>query len=275
MTGERAQELTAIHPTRDEGGIVMTIQTLHPSIPHQVTDALPVAGPAIDANRSIRKASVSAGAGLLLMSALAGFGYQVAVKGLVTQGNAAKTATDIMAHQDLFRFGVLSLFVVVALDVLVAWALYRVFKPVSERISRLAAWLRIIYAGIFTVAISQLVGVLDLSGTAQLRTHVLGRINTFTDIWDAGLVLFGFYLLLIAYLAYRSSYMPKLLAVLLAIAGLGYLFDSFGRAAGSSPDVSTFTFIGEFLLAVWLVTRGRRITLSKTRSHDDAIATAR
>ena len=71
-----------------------------------------------------------------------------------------------------------------------------------------------------------------------------------------------FHLLLIAYLAYRSSFVPKLLTVLLAIAGLGYLFDSFGRAAGSSPDVSAFTFIGEFLLALWLVTRGRRITLS-------------
>src|SRR6266700_1896569 len=41
-----------------------------------------------------------------------------------------------------------------------------------------------------------------------------------------------FHLLLIAYLHYRSSFVPKLLTVLLAIAGLGYLFDSFGRAAG-------------------------------------------
>ena len=84
-----------------------------------------------------------------------------------------------------------------------------------------------------------------------------------------------FHLLLIAYLAYRSSFVPKLLTVLLAIAGLGYLFDSFGRAAGSSPDVSAFTFIGEFLLALWLVTRGRHITLSETGSHDGLIGAAR
>ena len=209
------------------------------------------------------------------MSALAGFGYQIAIKGLVAQGNAAKTATNLTAHQDLFRFGILSLFLVVALDVVVAWALFRVFKPVSEFISKVAAWLRIAYAGIFTVAISQLVGVLHLLGTPQLSTHALLRITTFTDIWDAGLVLFGLHLLLIAYLAYRSNYIPKFLAVLLAIAGIGYLFDSLARVAGSSPNVSTFTFIGEFLLAVWLVTRGRRITLSERRSYNGATAAPR
>jgi hypothetical protein len=197
------------------------------------------------------------------MSALAGFGYQVAVKGLVTQGSAAKTATDILAHQSLFRLGILSLVLVVALDVVVAWALYRVFEPVSRRISMLAAWLRVVYAGIFAVAITQLVEALRM---AHAHGGALARINTFSDIWDAGLVLFGIYLLLIAYLAYRSSFVPNLLAVLLAIAGLGYLFDSVGRAAGSSPDVSAFTFVGEFLLALWLVIRGRRITLSETES---------
>ena len=255
-----------------------------PNLPRHATDPRPAAKPETDANRSIRQASITAGAGLLLMSALAGFGYQVAVKGLVTHGNAAKTATDIMAHQSLFRFGILSLILVGALDVVVAWALYRVFKPVSERISMLAAWLRIVYAGIFAVAITQLVQALrlldnahhlDAFRMAQAHAEALARINTFSDIWDAGLVLFGFHLLVIAYLAYRSSFVPKLLTVLLAIAGLGYLFDSFGRAAGSSPDVSAFTFIGEFLLALWLVTRGRRITLSETGSHDGLIGAAR
>src|SRR5271165_5707288 len=56
-------------------------------------------------NRSIRKASITAGVGLLLMSALSGFGYLVAVKGLVTQGDAARTAKEIMGSEGLFRFG--------------------------------------------------------------------------------------------------------------------------------------------------------------------------
>ncbi|HEY5271887.1 MAG TPA: DUF4386 family protein [Acidimicrobiales bacterium] len=145
---------------------------------------------------SVRRASITAGAGLLLMSVLSGFGYFVAVKGLTMSGNATRTAEKIADHKDLFRFGFLSLFFVAALDVVVAWGLYRLFAPVSEAISKLAAGLRIAYAGIFVIAISRLVGVLGALGTNQ-QSSVLGRINSFTNIWDAGLVLFGLHLLVI------------------------------------------------------------------------------
>ena len=80
-----------------------------------------------------------------------------------------------------------------------------------------------------------------------------------------GLGLFGLHLLLIGYLAYRSGYVPKFLGVLLAIAGLGYLADTFGTmlSPGSWTAVASFTFIGEFLLALWLVIWGRRLALSE------------
>jgi hypothetical protein len=217
-----------------------------------------------DANRSIRQASTIAGVGLLLMSVLSAFGYLVAVKGLVVPGNAVRTAKNITDHEGLFRFGSLSLYLVAALDVVVAWALYRVFKPVSEALSTLAAWLRVAYAGVFIGAISQLLGVL------RLPTQGLRHINTFTNIWDAGLVLFGMNLLVLAHLAYRSGYVPRLLGILLAIAGLGYMFDTVVRALvrGSSSDVSAMTGIGEFVFALWLVIRGRRIAPG---SHDTSI----
>jgi hypothetical protein len=207
--------------------------------------------------RSIRKASTTAGVGLLLMSVLSAFGYRVAVKGLVVPGNAARTAKNLADHEGLFRLGILSLYLVAALDVVVAWALYRVFKPVSDAMSKLAAWLRVAYAGVFIVAISQLVRMLGLPAQA------LRRINSFTNIWDAGLVLFGLNLFVMACLAYRSGYVPRLLGVLVAIAGFGYVFDTIVRvlARGSSSDVSAITGMGEFVFALWLVIRGRRIAL--------------
>ena len=100
-----------------------------------------------DASLPVRKASLIAGVALLLMAALAGFGYNFAIHGLITPGNAARTAQDIMAHQGLFRAGIASLFLVIALDVVAALALYRVFSPVSKPISALAAGMRIVYAG--------------------------------------------------------------------------------------------------------------------------------
>jgi hypothetical protein len=228
----------------------------------------------VDRTPAVRKASITAGAGLLLMSVLSGFGYFVAVKGLTTPGNATRTAEKIAAHRDLFRFGIASLFLVAALDIVVAWALYRVFTPVSEAVSKFAAVLRTAYAGIFVIAISRLVGVL---GTNQQSSAVLGRINSFTNIWDAGLVVFVLHLLVIAYLAYRSGFVPNVLGVLLAVAGLGYLFDSLSAALthGSSNPVSSFTFVGEFLLALWLVIFGRRVTLCDSGNLNSQIVVPR
>jgi hypothetical protein len=210
-----------------------------------------------ETNRSIRKAGSIAGFGLLAMSALSAFGYLVAVKGLTVPGNAERTAKNIAGHEGMFRVGVLSLYLVTILDVVVGWALYRVFKPVSGVLSNLAAWMRIAYAAVFVVAISQLLGAL------RQHTQALGHINSFTNVWDAALVLFGLSLLILAYLAYRSNYVPKLFGVLLAIAGCGYVFDTVVRVLvrGSSSDVSAITGMGEFVFALWLVFRGRRINV--------------
>ncbi len=196
------------------------------------TPALAPTRPMLGTNRSVRKASTTAGVGLLAMSVLSAFGYLFAVKGVVAPANAARTSTNLAGHEGLFGFGILSLYVVAALDVVVACALYRVFKPVSAGLSRLAAGLRIAYAVVFMVAISQLVEAL------RVHTQALRHINSFTNIWDAGLVLFGLNLVVLAYMAYRSGYVPKLLGLLLAIAGFGYVFDTVVRALvqGSSSE---------------------------------------
>ena len=120
----------------------MTNRTAEPLVQHHLNGGRPPGRPGLAANRSIRTASLTAGVGLLLMSALAGFGNFVALRGLVTEGNAAQTATDITASNGLFRLGILSLFLTVALDIVVAWALYHVFRPVNNSLSRLAAWFR-------------------------------------------------------------------------------------------------------------------------------------
>lgn len=230
-------------------------------------------------NRSIRNAGLTAGIGLLLMSALATFGYFIAVKGLVTPGDAERTASDIRGSDGLFRLGIGSLYLVIVLDVVVAWALYRVFRPVNTAISLLAGSLRMIFAGVFMVAISQLATVIRLLGDdrylavyspEQLHAQVLLAINAFNDVWHAGLLLFGFHLLIIGYLAFRSGFVPRVLGVLLAIDGLSYVVDTFGNVLshGQWTDTATFTFIGEFLLAPWLVIRSRRLTAGVSADHE-------
>jgi hypothetical protein len=70
--------------------------------------------------------------------------------------------------------------------------------------------------------------------------------------------LFGLHLLLLGYLVIKASTMPKLLGVLLLIAGFGYMFDAVTSVL--FPDFGLtlvlFTFFGEVLLALWLVIKG-------------------
>lgn len=228
---------------------------------------------------SIRMASITAGITLLLMSIVAIFGKVIAMDGLISQGNPAQTVADITASLGLFRLGIASLVLVIALDVVVAWALYRVFSPVNQSLSMLAAALRLVYSGVFMVAIAELLGVVRLLsddgnlavfGADQLTAQAMLGITAFNDIWYVSQFLFGLHLLLIGYLAYRSGYVHRVLGVLLAIAGLGYATDSLGAvlSAGTWTAISSFTFVGEFLLALWLLIRSRRIAMTASKLQE-------
>jgi hypothetical protein len=101
--------------------------------------------------------------------------------------------------------------------------------------------------------------------------------TAFNDIWYVGQSLFGLHLLLIGYLAYRSGYVPRLLGALIAISGLGYAADSLGAvlSSGSWTDISAFTFIGEFLLALWLLIRARSIAVSTSALDEEPLVLTR
>jgi hypothetical protein len=123
-----------------------------------------ITGQSIDHNAdyahiSVRQGSWIAGIALLLMTPLAVFANFFVLDDLITSGNAEQTASSILDAEGTFRFAIASLFLVAVLDLIVAWALYAVFKPVSSGIALLMAWFRAVFAGIFVVAISQLMGI--------------------------------------------------------------------------------------------------------------------
>jgi hypothetical protein len=92
-------------------------------------------------------------------------------------------------------------------------------------------------------------------GTDQLNAQALLSITAFKNGWDIGLVIFGLHLLVLGYLAFKSGFIPKWLSVLIVIAGLGYIVDSFGKFLVPIYNLSLakFTFVGEALLIIWLL----------------------
>ena len=111
---------------------------------------------------------------------------------------------------------------------------YYIFKPVSRRLSLLAAIISLVGCAV---------------GPLSLFHLVPGRTNS--------LIFFGFYCLLIGYLIFRSNFLPRILGVLMAIAGVGWLtFLSPTLANHMSPYILGPGIIGEGALTLWLLAMG-------------------
>ncbi|MHA6668448.1 DUF4386 domain-containing protein [Homoserinimonas sp. A447] len=209
-------------------------------------------------NWSQRTSALVAGVSLAVMAALGGFANFGALVPLIAPGDATHTADNITGSPILFLAGVAGFVVIAILDVIVAGALYTLFKPVSRRLSAAAAWMRTIYAVLLLGAVSQLVLGYTMLGDPEAALPVLVSFNT---IWVISLGLFGVSLLLIGYLAFRSGFIAKVFGILLAVAGVGYLADSFGMAfiPGFTAVFAQFLFVGEVAIIFWLLIRGRRL----------------
>ena len=150
------------------------------------------------------------------MAVLAALGNFVAVQPLVSPGDPAKTAQNILNSEALFRWGIASLVLAAILDMIVAGALLVLFEPVSRGVSTMAALFRVAYAAVFLVAIIQLAVALGLLGDPN---QALRAIDAYGTVWLVGLIFFGIHLLLIGYLANRSGFMAKVFGILLVSLG--------------------------------------------------------
>lgn len=210
---------------------------------------------------SPRQAALTAGFGLLLMVVLAPIAYFSVIQNLIVPGDAQATVSNIMNSLGSFRISVVLLLIVAILDIIVSWGLYVLLKPINKSLALLTAWFRVVYATIFAVAIANLYNVLPLLADTsltemlgdQLNTRVMLLLESYRIEWDTGLAIFGIHLLLLGFLIYKSG--PRILGILVVIAGIGYSVDSFGKML--SPDysltISLYTFAGEILLIVWLL----------------------
>lgn len=225
---------------------------------------------------SSRMSAKIAGIGLLLMAALAIFANFFVLERLIVQGDPTTTIGNIVAHELLYRFGVASFVLVFILDVIVAWALYVFFRPVNKDLSVLAAWSRLAYAAVLGVAVAHLFDALQLvmggasagRESLELRAQVASSISSFDSVWVIGLLLFGVHLLVLGYLAFRSSHVPGIIGALLIAAGVGYAIDGFAKLllpmyadheAIFLAIVAIPAVLGELSLAIWLVVRGSKV----------------
>jgi hypothetical protein len=188
------------------------------------------------------------------------------LKGLVVDGDATATANNILAHQTLFRLGLATGLIATACYIAVTALFYGLFKPVNRSLSLLAAFFSLVGCAITAFgSLFQLAPLVVLGGSQylsvfkveQLRAIALMFLELNTQTANICLVLFGFYDLLIGFLMFRSVFLPRILGVLMALAGLGWLTFLYPPLANSlSPYVLVLGFLAELLLMLWLLVKG-------------------
>jgi hypothetical protein len=99
------------------------------------------------------------------------------------------------------------------------------------------------------------------------QLHALVKVSLKLHDYGFGidLVFFGFACLVYGYLLFRSDYFPKTLGVLMAIAGLSYLTNSFTLIlapayAGRILLILVLALAGELSLCLWLLVRGVNVS---------------
>ena len=201
------------------------------------------------------------------LEGLTSAGGQVVILGsLVVAGSAATTATNILAHQQLFWLGFASSLLGVAFHLAWALLLYDLLKPVNRSISLLA--LCIILVGCAMQALSSLLylaPLLVLQGGStlsaftphQLQDLSLVFLNLNARAYDIYLVFFGLWCILIGALIFRSTFLPRILGVLLVIDGVGWMLYLVPPLAQQLfPLIAVAAGLAEFSLLLWLLVVG-------------------
>ena len=235
---------------------------------------------------SMRRAAQVAGFGYLAVFVLGTFAFSL--EDLIVPGDAAATASNISDSVLSFRAGVASLLVLLVADVVVAWALYIFLKPVSESLSLLTAWFRLLYVA---VAASAFVGLFSvstiLSGPVDSTVSELAQLDGLTTLFlnvyqygfNVSFVFFGLHILGLGYLIWKSDYVPRALGVLLIIAALGYQIDSFASVVSADYAnnealfvvfVAVPAIIAELSLTLWLLIRGGKLRPGREPATESA-----
>ena len=213
-------------------------------------------------------------AGLLyVLTSIVGFFAMGYVPGkLIVHGNAAATASNILAHETLFRLGIAGGLISQAGFIFVAWALYDLFKRVNQRHATLMVILIVVQVPIAFLnelnAIAALVLVrgadfLSIFDRPQREALALLFLNLHDHGFDVAEIFWGLWLFPLGLLVYRSRFLPRFLGVWLAIAGLAWVTLSLTSLLLPQYQHQVYTLsqpasIGEIVFMFWLLIKGAK-----------------
>jgi hypothetical protein len=208
---------------------------------------------------------------LYLMIIVIGFSSEFFVRDkLVMAGDVTATANNIASSESLWRTSIACELILLVCAVALTLIFYVLLRPVNKSLALLAVLFNIVEFPIEAVSKLCLLAALFFSGSADYlkafeprQLHALVKISLKLHDYGFGidLVFFGFACLVYGYLLFRSGFFPRTLGVLMAIAGLSYLANSFTLIlapayAGRISPILVLALIGELSLCLWLMVKG-------------------
>jgi hypothetical protein len=187
-------------------------------------------------------------------------------RALIVRGDAAATASNILAHQTLFRLGIFAeLFSSIAF-VFLALALYRFFAPVSRPQARALLALVLVAVAVALFNVVNHVAALAVFRGAELgaafdqtQRNALGML--LLGLHQKGIfvaeIFWGLWLFPLGTLVMRSGWFPRILGVLLLANGGAYvlaalvtlLLPEYARAVNAAVLPA---LLGELWFILWL-----------------------
>ena len=220
-----------------------------------------------------------AGVFYLIITACALFAYLYVRGQVIVPGDMARTAANILAHEQLYRTGFSAAVIVVICNPPMGLILYELLKVVNPRLALLALVFIIISTTIeavnlfnyitplFTLSLPEYRGAFDPD---ELQALARGPIRLFGYAFSVSLTFFGVFCALNGYLILRSKFLPAVLGLLMIVAGVTYWINSFQLfLALPIPYIQWVTLIAELSLALWLLVVG--VNEAKWRARAQAV----
>jgi uncharacterized protein DUF4386 len=186
---------------------------------------------------------------------------------LVVSDDASATATNILAHETLWRWGFAADIIAFASYVVLTALLYELFRPVNRSLSLVAAFFSLVACVVQAISsLFHLAPLVLLGGAPYLKVFTAEQLQALALVFlrlraaayhNIGLVFFGLYCLLVGILILRSTFLPRIFGVLMVLAGLSYvLFLSPPFARSLQPYILVFPGVGQISLTLWLLVIG-------------------
>ena len=192
---------------------------------------------------------------------------------LFVDGNAAATASNIVAHESLFRWGLVSQLAAAVLWLFVPLALYRLLEGVDRKLAVLMVVLGslMIVPLFFVNVVNDVAALLFARGADFLQAFDKPQRDAFASLFLelhhqldlANMIFWGLWLVPYGLLVYRSRFLPRVLGAWLVLACFGWLALSVTgfRFPAYSDQVYKITqplVLGELVTMLWLVIMGAK-----------------